>query len=60
MVDRDLGKHGVVLKLSGAERWSVSGNDDKLSLSGADGLEGRLIAEGVLARLDNKCETGVD
>lgn len=46
VVDRCLGKHGVVLELRLAERGSVAGNDDKLGLAGAKALEGGLVTEG--------------
>lgn len=46
VVDVRLGEHGVVLELRLAERWGVASNDDKLGLSGAESLEGRLVSEG--------------
>jgi hypothetical protein len=46
VVDVGLGEHGVVLELRLAERWGVASNDDKLGLSGAESLEGRLVSEG--------------
>ena len=39
VVDRGLGQHGVVLELRLAERGSVAGDDDKLGLAGAEGLQ---------------------
>jgi hypothetical protein len=46
VVDVGLGEHGVVLELRLAERWGVASDDDELGLSGAEGLEGRLVSEG--------------
>lgn len=45
-MDRSLSKHGVVLKLTLAQRGSVGGNDDELGLAVTEGLEGRLVSEG--------------
>jgi hypothetical protein len=45
VVDVGLGKHGVVLELTLAERRGVASNDDELGLSGAEGLEGRLVSK---------------
>lgn len=65
VVDGGLAEHGVVLKLRLAERRGVSGNasigqighsgrhepglHDELGLSGADGLDGGLVAKGDLS-----------
>ena len=38
VVDVGLGQHGDVLKLALAERGSVAGDDDKLRLTGTEGL----------------------
>jgi len=46
VVDRGLAQHGVVLELTLTERRSVGGNDDQLGLAGAEGLDGRLVAQG--------------
>ncbi len=45
VVDVGLGKHRVVFQLGLAERRGVASDDDKLGLSGAEGLEGRLVSE---------------
>jgi hypothetical protein len=45
VVDVGLGKHGIVLELTLAERRGVASNDDELGLSGAEGLEGRLVSK---------------
>ena len=45
VVDIGLGQHGVVFQLGLAERRGVAGDDDELGLSGAEGLEGRLVSE---------------
>lgn len=45
VVDGCLGQHGVVLELRLAERGGVAGNDDKLGLARAEGLEGGLVTE---------------
>jgi hypothetical protein len=73
---RGLGQHSVVLKLRLPQGRSVAGNDDKLGLSSAQALEGRLVAKGnpkrsvfrswsvallhVLARLHHKRKARVD
>lgn len=46
MVDVGLRQHGVVLELGLSERRSVASDDDELGLSGAEGLEGRLVSKG--------------
>ena len=51
VVDGGLGQHAVVLELGLAERRSVASNDDELGLARAEGLEGRLVAEGDCVRL---------
>lgn len=53
MVNRDLGQHGVVLKLGRTQWGSVASDDHQLGLSVADRLEGRLVAEGVFTGLDH-------
>jgi hypothetical protein len=45
VVDLGLGQHAVVLELALPQGRSVAGNDDQLGLSGAEGLEGRLVAQ---------------
>ena len=50
-MDGGLGQHAVVLELGLAERRSVASNDDELGLARAEGLEGRLVAEGDCVRL---------
>lgn len=60
MVDVALSKHRVVLELRLAEWGGVAGNDDQLGLSVSQGLEGRLVAENVLAGLHYQRQTGVD
>lgn len=49
MVDTSLGKHGVVLNLGLPQGRAVARDDDELGLTLAERLEGRLVAEGVLA-----------
>lgn len=51
MVDRGLGKHGVVLKLGLAQRRAVGGDEDKLGLAGAEGLHGGLVTHGDCRKL---------
>jgi hypothetical protein len=46
VVDVSLGQHGVVLKLTLAERRGVASNDDELGLSRAESLKGGLVSEG--------------
>lgn len=60
MVNNGLRKHGVVLNLGLPERGAVARDDDELSLTLAERLEGRLVAEGVLARLHDEGKAGVD
>jgi hypothetical protein len=60
MVDRGLGQHAVVLQLGLAERGGVAGDDDQLGLSGAQALEGGLVAQGDLSGLHHQGEPGVD
>lgn len=60
MVDSDLGKHGVVLKLRLSEGRSVTSNDDKLSLTLTKGLDGGLVTKGVFTGLDSKSKSAVD
>ncbi len=45
VVDLGLGKHGVVFQLRLAQRRGVAGDDDELSLSRAESLEGGLVSE---------------
>ena len=46
VVDRDLGEHGVVLKLGLAQRRAVSGDEDELGLARAESLHGGLGTHG--------------
>lgn len=59
-MDSDLGKHGVVLKLRLSEGRSVTGNDNKLSLTLTERLNGRLVTKGVFTGLDSKSKSAVD
>lgn len=52
--------HSVVLNLGLAERGAVIADDDELRLAGSQGLQGRLIAQGVLARLHHQRKARVD
>lgn len=60
MVDRSLGKHGVVLKLRLAKGRGVGSNDDELSLALSQRLEGGLVTKSVLSTLDHKGKLGVN
>lgn len=60
MVDIGLGEHGVILDLRLAEGRAVFGDQDELGLARSELLEGLLVTEGELARLNNKLELGVD
>lgn len=60
MVDGGLGQHGVVLELGLSQGRGVGSNDDELSLTLAESLEGGLVAERVLTTLDNEGKTRVD
>lgn len=46
VVDGSLGEHGVVLNLGLAERRAVTGDENKLGLSGAESLHGGLGTHG--------------
>jgi len=50
----------LTLELRLPQRRGVSGNDDELGLSGAQALEGRLVAEGDLTGLHHKRQARVD
>ena len=60
MVDAGLAQHGVVLDLGSSEMGRVVGEDDELGLAASELLDGLLVAEIVLARLDDKRESAVD
>ena len=60
VVHTSAGKHGVVLDLGRTDGGEVVGEEHKLGLAGAKGLERGLVAEGVLARLHHQRELGVD
>lgn len=60
MVHVGLGKHRVILDLRLAEGRAVIADDDELGLARSQGLEGGLVAQGVLARLHHKREARVD
>lgn len=60
VVDTSAGKHGVVLNLRLAESGEVGGKEDELGLALAEGLEGGLVAKGVLSRLHDELELGVN
>ncbi len=53
-------EHGVVLQLGFLDCWSVLGDEDELGLSGTQALDGRAIAERVLARLHHERQSRVD
>ena len=55
-----LGKHGVVLKFTLAERRSVGSDDDQLSLTRAQSLHGRLSTQCDFTGLHHQGEPGVD
>ena len=60
MVDAGLRKVSVVLDLRAHQRGAVVGDDHKLGLALAEGLEGLVEAKAVLAALHDKSELGVD
>ena len=60
VVDTSLGKHGVVLNLGLPQGRAVAQDDDELGLTLAERLEGRLVAEGVLAGLHDEGKARVD
>ena len=60
VVDAGLGKVSVVLDLRAHQRGAVVGDDHKLGLALAEGLEGLVEAEAVLAALHDESKLGVD
>ena len=60
VVHARLRKHRVVLDLRLAHGRAVVRDDHELALAAAQALERRLEAEGVLARLDDERQPGVD
>ena len=60
VVDVGLRKVSVVLNLRTHKRRAVVGDDHKLGLALAEGLEGLVEAEAVLAALHDEGELGVD
>jgi hypothetical protein len=60
VVDRGLAQHSVVLNLGFTEGRSVSGDQDDLSLAGADSSDGRSETDVGLAALHDKSQSGVD
>ncbi len=60
VVNVGLGKHSVILDLRLAEGGAVVADNDKLRLARSQGLEGGLVAEGVLARLHHQRKARVD
>ncbi|GMT04761.1 hypothetical protein PENTCL1PPCAC_26935, partial [Pristionchus entomophagus] len=60
VMDSGLGEHGVVLDLRLSESRGIAGDNDKLGLSTAEGLEGLLVSEAVLSRLHDHGQSGVD
>merc|ERR1711934_466349 len=55
-----LRQHGVVLQLGLTQRRAVVADDHKLGSASAESLEGGLVAQRVLARLDHPIQTRVD
>ena len=60
VVNLSLGQHGVVFQLRLSQDWGVTSNDDQLGLTGSQGLNNGLVAQGVLTGLDNQTQLGVD
>ena len=60
MVDTAAREHSVVLNLRATDGWAVGSNEDKLSLSLTKSLQGRLVAEVVLARLHHQSQARVN
>ena len=58
--DLGLGEDGVVLDLGLADGRAVVGEDDELGLAGSQGAEGALVAQSVLATLDDQTQLAVD
>ena len=60
VVDVGLGKVSVVLNLGADKRGAVVGDDHKLGLARAEGLESLVETKAVLAALHDEGELGVD
>ena len=58
--DSSLGEDGIVLNLSLSDGGAVIGENDELGLSGSERAKGRLVAQHVLATLDDKAELVAD
>lgn len=55
-----LGQHSVVFQLRLSQDWGVTSNDDQLSLTSSQGLDGRLVTQGVFTGFDNQTQLGVN
>ena len=60
VVDGGLRQHGVVFQFGLSQHGGVTGDDDQLGLASSQRLDNRLVTKGVLTRLDNQTELGVD
>ena len=60
VVDLGLGQHGVVFQFRLSQDWGVGSDDDQLSLTLSQSLNGRLVTQRVLTGLDNKCQLLTD
>ena len=59
-MDRGLGEHCVVLQLGSSKGRAISGDDNEFRSTSTHLLEGGFQSEGVLSRLDDEGELGVD
>lgn len=59
-MDTSAREHGVVLDLGATKRGAVGGDDDELSLSLTDSLQGGLVSEAVLTALHDQSQARVD
>lgn len=50
-----LGQHSIVLDFSLSDGRAVVGEDNELGLTTPQGVEGRLVAEGVASALNDQC-----
>ena len=60
VVHLSLRLHGVVLQFRLSQHWGVSSNDNQLGLSGSQGLDNRLVTQGVFTGFDHQTQLGVD
>lgn len=60
VVHTGLREHGIILNLTLAQSRAVVGNEDKLGLALAQGLQSRLESQAVLATLHHQLQASID